>query len=415
MSKKTSPAQAELVDEIEYPFAQIPTAFLEAAKGKAMSNHARWLFVLLRGYLNRASKVAFPSYDRIREDTSWAYDTISKALKELEDTGWLSRQKRFGDSTIYRLHFPKSSPERSTVAKSIRIKSSIPPNLGQIESNHRKVINHVLGDVDTPHTPSQSFEGKEPLSLLAKLKIVPAPDKPVQIERTACRCDLNGSCVNHPYTMEGCSEPGRLYRLQAEKDWQAKQAALTVHANGGIATPPEVAAAPPSAQAAVIAPAPNAQLRVLSPASDLVGIAASVEVVDQPCAPVSVEKRKTSRKAKTVTMDSPEEIQRKADHVTLMDTLHTRTGQPILNGGAQAGAIKRILGAYTVEQAIEVLDYQLAGNWRGPVSWLSVQTQIADYFRRKEQPQTKLGGFNTNGKSKFDFFDICNSQPFASY
>ena len=199
----------------------------------------------------------------------------------------------------------------------------------------------------------------------------------------------------------------------------------SVHANGGIATPPEYAqrktdaelttsrigANPPSAQAAVSAAAQNGQLRVLSSLADLEGVRTSAEVVDRPCALVSAKKRVVSRKAEKV--DSPEEIQRKADHVTLMDTLHTRTGQPILNGGAQAGAIKRILGAYTVEQAIEVLDSQLAGNWRGPVSWLSVQTQIADYFRRKEQSQTKLGG--NNGKSKFEFFDICNNQPFAIY
>lgn len=155
MSKQKSAQQAELVDEIEIPFAQIPTAFLEAAKGKAMSNHARWLFVILRGYLNRSSKVAFPSYDRIKEDTSWAYDTISKALKELEETGWLSRQKRFGDSTIYRLHLPKSSTEPSTEAKSFVFKSSISPNLGEVESNHKKVINHVFGDTHVPHTPSE--------------------------------------------------------------------------------------------------------------------------------------------------------------------------------------------------------------------------------------------------------------------
>jgi hypothetical protein len=119
------------------------------------------------------------------------------------------------------------------------------------------------------------------------------------------------------------------------------------------------------------------------------------------------------RKAKTEKTDSPEEIKRKADHVTLMDALRTRTGQPILNGGAQAAAIKRILGAYTVEQAIEVLEHQLAGNWRGPVSWLSVQTQIADYFRRKteQQSQTKLGG--NNGKSKL--WEFCNSQPLGQF
>lgn len=397
MSKKTSPAQAELVDEIEYPFAQIPTAFLEAAKGKAMSNHARWLFVLLRGYLNRASKVAFPSYDRIREDTSWAYDTISKALKELEDTGWLSRQKRFGDSTIYRLHFPKSSPERSTVAKSFRIKSSVSPNLGQIESNHRKVINHVLGDVDTPHTPSQSFEGEEPFSLLAnspnsKLKSVQvtlAPDQP-QWEQS--------SDVVSPYD-PSLPKP------------------LTVHASGGSATPPEYAGAPPSAQAAVFAPAQTAQLRVLSPASDLTGITASIEAVDPPSTPVSAKTSRQPRKAKIEK--TAEELQISAGVTALMTHIHDRMGK-IERPGAQGAKCKEMLKAgHSVErikQELEIQLKELINHKRRIVNWMTVSQTITSSVFAEQQPQTKLGGLNTNGKSnRGNFFDYINSKPFQQY
>lgn len=269
-------------------------------------------------------------------------------------------------------------------------------------------VMNLIGDVDTPHTPSQSFVGESTHSLLAMTELCECGDRKFEHVNGDGACNLNG--LGHGIL---ASEPENRCNSFRPTGYSDATGIETVRDGVSDAPTPLSPLAPP-AQAAVIAPAQNAQLRVLSPVSDLTGITASIEAVDQPSTPVSAKSNKGFRKAKTEKTDSPEEIQRKADHVTLMDALRTRTGQPILNGGAQAGAIKRILGGYTVEQAIEVLDSQLAGNWRGPVSWLSVQTQIADYFRRKEQQsQTKLGG--NNGKSKFDFFDICNSQPFASY
>lgn len=286
-------------------------------------------------------------------------------------------------------------------------------NAANITEITQRLPETTLGDVHTPQPPSESFESKEPLSLLAKLKVVPVQNEPAQGKRTDCRSDINGMCVNHPYTLEGCTEPGKLYRLQAEKDWHASMATV----RDGVSDAPHPLNAPSPTvpvptpvqqQATVTAGAQNGQLRVLSPTSKSTGITASIEAVDLPSTPVSAKKRPVSRKAEK--QDSPEEMQRKADHRSLMDYLQIKTGQKIINGAAQAGALKRILSGFTAVQAQEVLDHQLAGNWRGPVSWLSVQTQIADYFRRKEQSQsqTKLGGLNTNGKSKL--WEYCNGQ-----
>lgn len=279
---------------------------------------------------------------------------------------------------------------------------SEPERLEKVEADNTKVevdgsaykegtVMNLIGDIDIPQTPSLVENPKANFPL--------ANDDAQSVQVQPCRNDINGMCVNHPYTMEGCTEPGRLYRLKAEKDWQAKQAALTVHANGGYATPPEVAAPPP---------AQNGQLCVLSPLTEST-TTDQPETVKVESDPVSAKSKRGSRK--TEKQDSPEGIQRKADHRNLMDYLQTQTGQTIINGAAQAGALKRILGAYTATQAQEVLDYQLAGNWRGPVSWLSVQTQIADYFRRKEQSQTKLGG--NNGKSRL--WEFCNSRPLGQF
>lgn len=385
-------------------FIAVPTSFVRASK--PLTDKARWLFVLLREYTNGETGVAFPSYDTIRERTGWGRSQISNAIKCLGKHGWLTRQHQFGGVTQYRLVKPiePNSTEtklletpQTAIAnnpKTRRQKSQtetpIVPIRDAIKIESTKIeFTESIGDVDTPHAPSQSFECETPLSLLGDSQNGFAETVHAQLDELLIVSPALAACLDQvsPLTRFNSvqvplTSPSQLQIIQnGQKDFDELSVAsrpLTVHAQ----------------QAAVIAPAQNAQLRVLSPLAESTGITASVEAVDQPSDPVSASKRKVSRKATTAKTDSPEEIQRKADHKTLMDTLHTRTGQPILNGGAQAAAVKRILGAYTVEQAIEVLDSQLKpGNWRGPVSWLSVQTQIADYFRRKEQqPQTKLGG-----------------------
>lgn len=94
-------------------------------------------------------------------------------------------------------------------------------------------------------------------------------------------------------------------------------------------------------------------------------------------------------------------IKPQTDHQRMMDALQAITGQKILNGAAQGRAVKKILTAYTVTQAIEVLRWMADPNsrWIGKADWLSVQNFIGEYFRRQQQLPTKINGGNYYGNS----------------
>lgn len=102
-----------LFDEIGR-FITIPYTFIHA--GKSLSLHARWLFVALRYYTNGKSGVAFPSYATIGKLTGMRREKISSSIKELENNGWLERQKRFNNSTIYKLILPRPSSDEAGFA-----------------------------------------------------------------------------------------------------------------------------------------------------------------------------------------------------------------------------------------------------------------------------------------------------------
>jgi hypothetical protein len=86
-------------------FAMIPHPFIERAK--ELSLHARWLFVTLMYFRNTKSGLSFPSYKTIRELTGLRRQMISSSIKELEKEGWLTRKKRYGNSTLYTLILPR--------------------------------------------------------------------------------------------------------------------------------------------------------------------------------------------------------------------------------------------------------------------------------------------------------------------
>lgn len=88
-------------------FTAIPNTFI--TNSERLSDHARWLFVLLRFHTHQETECAWPSYSRLQELTAWSRATISKAIKELEEYGWLERHKRFGKPVIYVLKRRSSS------------------------------------------------------------------------------------------------------------------------------------------------------------------------------------------------------------------------------------------------------------------------------------------------------------------
>ena len=92
-------------------FSAIPNEFIDAASD--LSDQSRWLFVLLRRYTNGQTGKAFPSYKVLQDRTGWTPKTIAKAVRELEEAGWIEREKALGDVTQYILkrksHFPTGS------------------------------------------------------------------------------------------------------------------------------------------------------------------------------------------------------------------------------------------------------------------------------------------------------------------
>jgi len=88
-------------------FTMVPNIFIE--RWRNLSDHARLLFVVLMFHTNQKDECAWPSYDQLQELTDWSRPTVSKAIKELEQYGWLERRKRFGKSAIYVLKRPNSS------------------------------------------------------------------------------------------------------------------------------------------------------------------------------------------------------------------------------------------------------------------------------------------------------------------
>jgi hypothetical protein len=104
---KQNNEQESLYDKIGQ-FITVPYSFIH--NSRALSFHARWLFVALRYYTNGESGNAWPSYKTIQELTRMRREKINSSIKELEDAGWLERKKRFSNSTIYTLKIPRPEP-----------------------------------------------------------------------------------------------------------------------------------------------------------------------------------------------------------------------------------------------------------------------------------------------------------------
>ena len=81
-----------------------------------LSIHTRWLYVALLYYRNTNSREAFPSYTTLYEKFGLRREMISKGIKELEDEGWIKKNRRFGKSNTYRFLLPfGSGPDFATI------------------------------------------------------------------------------------------------------------------------------------------------------------------------------------------------------------------------------------------------------------------------------------------------------------
>ena len=105
---------SKLSDQIGQ-FITIPVSVVKAIP--QIGKDAFVLFSYLRFRTNSRSGKAFPSFDKIQEDTGLVRRKIAAALRSLESAGFVTRKRRFGASTIYTLIVPKriKAPISNTV------------------------------------------------------------------------------------------------------------------------------------------------------------------------------------------------------------------------------------------------------------------------------------------------------------
>jgi len=83
-------------------FAQVPNILL---RNKMLSANAKVVYSQLLAYAWN-NGYCYPGQDRMAEDIGASQPTIHRALKELEDNGWLKMERRGqGKTNIYTLMF----------------------------------------------------------------------------------------------------------------------------------------------------------------------------------------------------------------------------------------------------------------------------------------------------------------------
>ena len=142
-------------------FAGIPYQFIDNASG--CSDQARWLFVLLMRHANHETGEAFPSYQLLSAKTGWTNKTISKAVKELEEKGWITRKKQFSGPTVYTLVRPQLFPTGTGSSCSLREQMQFPQGTTVVpvgtsnKTNINKINNNNTQKKEVAKAPSQNL------------------------------------------------------------------------------------------------------------------------------------------------------------------------------------------------------------------------------------------------------------------
>lgn len=149
-------------------YTAVPNSFI---KSQGVSHEAFRLMVALLMHTNGAddTPTAFPSYDRIKAITQInSYSTIAKALRALEDLGWIERRKRFGKSTLYTITSPTPGVGLSVLHG---VESSPTPGVGkQQPSEQEPSVDDESKDDEKARTEKLGILGITPptLNKLAK-------------------------------------------------------------------------------------------------------------------------------------------------------------------------------------------------------------------------------------------------------
>jgi len=87
------------------PWTPIPNDLFNRKEFIDLSTSAKWLFVVLSYHANRDTDVAWPGYKVIQEETGFAKQTVTDAIKDLKNAGLIYVSKRFGTSQLYHLRY----------------------------------------------------------------------------------------------------------------------------------------------------------------------------------------------------------------------------------------------------------------------------------------------------------------------
>lgn len=108
-----------LIDKIGQ-FVTIPHSFINDMCN--LTPAAVSLFMYLRYKTNSHTDRAFPSYERMIEETGMARATISAGMKVLIKRGWIKTRRRFSASTVYEI----CTPSISSISELMEAKSDAP-------------------------------------------------------------------------------------------------------------------------------------------------------------------------------------------------------------------------------------------------------------------------------------------------
>lgn len=116
--------------------------------------HAKYIACYLRKFMNDNQHLAWPSYNRMIDETGLSRQSIAKYLSLLESEGWIIRDREAGVSTVYQATLPENLREevsnidltiRGAVRRKKRKTSSpeeLPENKGS-SPEELPVVRHV--------------------------------------------------------------------------------------------------------------------------------------------------------------------------------------------------------------------------------------------------------------------------------
>ena len=86
-------------------FTRVPNEIFEL--GRYLTVKAKFVYIALCSFRNNTTGATFPSYAKIKERSGLKRnEDVSKAITELEQFGWLEKNRRFNQSTDYKLGIP---------------------------------------------------------------------------------------------------------------------------------------------------------------------------------------------------------------------------------------------------------------------------------------------------------------------